>query len=130
MEITLEKVDEIIRRKKVSYQAAKQALEENNGDVLEALASLDQTTKKQNGFWDSVRYQVKRLSQLKLAFEKDNSQLIELPMTLVLILGFFFFPFAVGMTILLLVLGYSLRVRKGVNELIKIPALDLKDDVQ
>lgn len=129
MEITLEKVDEIIRRKKVSYQAAKQALEDNNGDILEALASLDQTTVKKNGFWSSVRQMIEKLSKIKLSFEKEGARLIELPMTIVLVLAFFFFPVVIGLSILLLLLGYNLQIDKSGNEMVKIPALDLRDDV-
>lgn len=129
MEITLEKVDEIIRRKKVSYQAAKQALEENDGDVLGALASLDQTTVNRNGFWSSVKQMIDKLSKIKISFEKENSQLIELPLTIVLVLAFFFFPVVIGLSILFLLLGYNLRVNRSGNELVKIPALDLRDDV-
>ncbi|HHT21337.1 MAG TPA: DUF4342 domain-containing protein [Tissierellia bacterium] len=129
MEITLEKVDEIIRRKKVSYQAAKQALEDNNGDILEALASLDQTTVKKNGFWSSVRQMIEKLSKIKLSFEKEGSRLIGLPITIVLVLAFFFFPVVIGLSILLLLLGYNLQIDKSGNEMVKIPALDLRDDV-
>lgn len=40
-EITLEKVDQIRERTGVSYEMAKEALEANNGDVLEALIYIE-----------------------------------------------------------------------------------------
>lgn len=40
-EITLEKVDQIRERTGVSYEVAKEALESNNGDVLEALIYIE-----------------------------------------------------------------------------------------
>lgn len=130
MEINLEKVDEIIRRKKVSYQAAKQALEENNGDVLEALASLDRGQPKRSGLGDTIKQIIRRLNQYKISFEKDAKQLLELPSTIVIALSFFFFPIVLGVSILLMFLGYSVRVRQGVREIIQVPALDLADDLE
>lgn len=41
MEITLENIDKIVARLGVSYQEAKEALVESNGDVLEAIISLE-----------------------------------------------------------------------------------------
>lgn len=133
MEITLEKVDEIIRRKKVSYKAAKEALEQNNGDILEALASLDRGNVKNNSntFWGSVKELIGRLSQIRVAFEKEGSQLLDLPLTVVLVLSFFFFPIVIGLSILFLLLGYSLRFRKGTKQLMMVPSVDIfQDDVE
>lgn len=41
MDITLEKVDQVIERTGVTYKVAKNALEECNGDVLEAIIYLE-----------------------------------------------------------------------------------------
>lgn len=133
MEITLEKVDEIIRRKKVSYRAAKEALEQNNGDVLEALASLEGKKAKANTttFWGSVKELIHRISLIRVSFEKEDSVLLDLPLTVVLVLSFIFTPVVIGLGILFLLLGYSLRFRRGTKNLMTVPSIDLtKDDVE
>ena len=45
MEITLEKIDLLRKRANVSYKEAKHALEENEGNVVEALAYLEEIEK-------------------------------------------------------------------------------------
>jgi translation elongation factor EF-Ts len=42
MSITLEKVDQVRERTGVSYQKAKEVLEQTEGDVLEAIVLLEQ----------------------------------------------------------------------------------------
>lgn len=129
MEITLEKIDEIIRRKKVSYQAAKQALEENNGNVVDALASLDQAGPRSSQIGRSIKQLLKRMGEYKVSFEKESEKLVELPLTMVSLFAIVFFPITLGLTILGLITGYSLRVRKDQQSVVQIPALDLRDDV-
>ncbi len=43
---TLHKVDEIRRRTRVTYEEAKEALDEASGDVVEALVKLEQSSVK------------------------------------------------------------------------------------
>ena len=47
MEITLEKVDQVIERTGVTYAEAKQALEVCGGDVLDAIIYIESKMKSQ-----------------------------------------------------------------------------------
>ncbi len=46
MDDTLYKIDEIRKRTRVTYEKAKEALDEASGDVVEALVKLEQTSAK------------------------------------------------------------------------------------
>lgn len=52
MEISLEKIDQVVERTYVSYKEAKEALERCNGEVLAAIIYLEDKKKKQEQFED------------------------------------------------------------------------------
>ena len=52
MEISLEKIDQVVERTYVSYKEAKEALERCNGEVLAAIIYLEYKKKKQEQFED------------------------------------------------------------------------------
>jgi NACalpha-BTF3-like transcription factor len=85
----LEKIDIIRERLGVSYQAAKEALDKANGDVVQALISLDQ----KNTSWDEriqsgkskMAAQVKGIlhhgNATRIHIKKDGETVFELPAT-------------------------------------------------
>ena len=68
-EITLEKVDEIRRRTGVSYKIAKEALELNGGDVLEALIYIENNVvvpfAEENNFKDDNSKKSENIEEFK-----------------------------------------------------------------
>ena len=70
MNINLEQIDELRKRTNVSYQDAKKALEECNGDILEALIYLEKAKKVKpeekdatdhlNNFMQAIKKIIKR----------------------------------------------------------------------
>ncbi|MGN2337570.1 DUF4342 domain-containing protein [Clostridium cagae] len=96
--ITLEKVDMIIERTGVSYVIAKQALEECNGDVLEALIYLEEEIKneenvdyniyddkedKENMTIEELKNFIKDLIHkgniTRIKIKKEDTELIDIP---------------------------------------------------
>lgn len=65
MTITLEQIDEVIARTNVSYHEAKEALQETDGDVLEALLYLEKSNQ-------GSKKNTKDTSQNKSQTEKDT----------------------------------------------------------
>ena len=86
MNITLEKVDEIINRTGVSYKVAREALEQCDGDVLQALVYLEElnqpkTTKKLNGqeIVDKLKELVNSGMVNQILIEKNGRTVLDLP---------------------------------------------------
>jgi len=89
-EITLEKIDIIRDRTGVSYREAKDALEQSNGNVLEALIALDETkdtnwTEEFSVRSGEVIEKVKGLlyegNVNKISVKSEGRTLVEIPVT-------------------------------------------------
>ena len=96
-EITLEKVDEIRRRTGVSYKIAKEALELNGGDVLEALIYIENNVvvpfAEENNFKDDNSKKSENIEEFKawlkniiekgnvsrIKVKKDDTTLVDVP---------------------------------------------------
>ncbi len=85
----LTKIDLIRERMNVSYEAAKQALETSNWDVIEALVKLEQGSKnsreeffvKGNELVDKVKELIKKGNVAKIRVKQEEKVLIEIPVT-------------------------------------------------
>ncbi len=102
-EITLEKIELVKDRTGVSYREAKQALEKNNADVVEAIIyiedSINQTGPaegdgKVNGIVAEIKEAVRKGNVSKITIKKNDDILLNLPVN-VGILGTVLFPWAV-----------------------------------
>jgi DNA-binding Lrp family transcriptional regulator len=93
MDITLEKIDVIRERTGVTYKQAKEALDRNNGDVVEAIIELEEGTKAKQGKWtetvnvagseviDRIKELVKQGNVTKVRIKKDDSVILDIPVT-------------------------------------------------
>lgn len=86
MNITLEKVDDIINRTGVSYKVAREALEQCDGDVLQALVYLEElnqpkASKKLNGqeIVDKLKELVNSGMVNQILIEKNGRTILDLP---------------------------------------------------
>ncbi len=86
MNITLEKVDDIINRTGVSYKVAREALEHCDGDVLQALVYLEElnqpkASKKLNGqeIVDKLKELVNSGMVNQITIEKNGRTILDLP---------------------------------------------------
>lgn len=110
---TLQKIDDILKRTDTDYSTAKQALEDANGDVLEAIILIENQYKNQQNSQSSSYKGEQILNQLKdilakgnatkLTVKKNNETIVNLPITAGLI-GAMLAPFlsAAGITAALL----------------------------
>ena len=91
MEITLEKIDIIRERTGVSYREAKEVLERNGGNVIEALIELE--SKKENTWAeefsvrsaeviDKVKELIHEGNVTKIRIKHDGRTLVDIPVTL------------------------------------------------
>lgn len=88
-EITLEKIDLIRQRSGMGYQEAKEALEKNNGNVVDTLIYLEQNQKTfaqnisevSNELIDTIKDIVKKGNVTRIKVKKDNRLLVDIPVS-------------------------------------------------
>lgn len=109
----LQKIDDILKRTNTDYSTAKQALEDANGDVLEAIILIENQSKNQSNAQTGPNKGEQIMNQLKdilskgnatkITIKKNNEIIVNLPITAGLI-GAFIAPFlsAAGITAALL----------------------------
>ena len=134
----LEKIDIIKERANVSYQAAKEALEKNDYDVVETLIDLEkqnklrdeaeiknnrqsfsgksETEKKYGATENRSSQKVKGLFRKSMDSSfilknKNEEQVLKLPLLVAVLLILFTVPFSIILLILAIVFGYKIIVR-------------------
>lgn len=96
MTINLEQIDELKKRTNASYEDVKKALEECNGDMVEALIYLEKqkkikpeektTTDHFGNFIQAVKRIIRKGNGTKFIVKKGDSIIISLPVTIVVII--------------------------------------------
>lgn len=89
MDISLEDIDKVVKRTNVSYKEAKDALEENNGDVIKAIIYIEQQhktwgedlTDKGEKLIDKVKEILRKGNVTKIVVKKDNETIMNIPVT-------------------------------------------------
>lgn len=135
----LEKIDLIKKRANVSYQAAKEALEKNDYDVVETLIDLERQNKlkdeaeynekftkstseknedekKSTPSEDGISQSIKRLFRKSMDSSfilknKHGEQVLKLPLLIAIMLILFTVPFSVLLLILAIVFKYKIIIR-------------------
>lgn len=91
MEGTLKKIDMIKERTKVGYKEAKEALQQANGDVLEAIISIEENQKKNT--WteqitvtgtevvDKLREIIRKGNVSRIKIKKGDYLILDIPVT-------------------------------------------------
>lgn len=136
MNITLEQVDEILRRKNVSYTQAKVALEEAEGDLLTALTLLDdeadqKAPKKSKGLMDGLRDGLRRLHHIRVRLIKEGDVLVSLPGTVATLLVLLNIPVALFIMVVLLFVGFKMEFQNtGRDEKINSTVNKMKEAVE
>lgn len=88
-EITLEKIDLIRTRTGLGYQAAKEILEKNNGNVVDTLIYIEQNQKSfsqniadtSNELIETIKDIIKKGNVNRIKVKKDNRTMIDIPVT-------------------------------------------------
>jgi len=124
MTISIEQIDLLRKRAKVGYKEAKEALEKCNGDIVEALAYLEDQNKikpecesiKDSTFVKKIKNLISKANKIKLVISKDDKTILNLPSTLAVLFCIFAMPIAVTALILALVTSCKIRVHKDSGE--------------
>lgn len=124
MEITLEKIDLLRKRANISYKEAKEALEKNDGNIVEALAYLEEQNKikpeKETFDSSSLVQKVKnayyKANKIRLNISKDNAIILNIPSPLALVVAIIVMPLAVVLLLLALVTGCKIRFTRTNGE--------------
>ncbi|MDD4565818.1 MAG: DUF4342 domain-containing protein [Eubacteriales bacterium] len=103
MEITLEKIELVKDRTGVSYKEAKEALEEADGSVVDAIIDIEESidiknkskfAEQSSNIIDKVKAMIKKGNVAKIIVKKDNEIIMNLPLNAGII-GTFLAPWAV-----------------------------------
>ena len=124
MSINLDQIDELRKRANVSYEDAKNALEQCSGDLIAALVFLEKQNKirpemehcKQNSFLKSIKKLIKKGNETKFIVEKHDIVVLNVSLTILTILTVVVTPIVIAGLILALVTNHKLRIQKKNNE--------------
>lgn len=124
MSIDLKLIDELKKRADVSYEDAKEALEKNNGDLVEALIYLEKQnkvkTEPENGFISSVKKIIKKGNRIKFIIKKEESTILSIPLTAGIIITVFA-PYVTVIGIILAIFtGHKIRFQSAEGEDMKV----------
>ena len=88
MEITLEMIDAVRERTGVSYAEAKEALENSNGSVVDAIVSLEKKSAgKTEDVLEKIKALVKEGNVNKIRMKKDEKVLLTVPVNVGIVGG-------------------------------------------
>jgi NACalpha-BTF3-like transcription factor len=121
MKITLEMIDELRSRVNVSYEEAKGALENSEGDIVQAIIFLErqkkghkqkskQSKSKNEG---SANKALNSFLSTDFVLKRKDKVYLNIPLWIVLIVGAFTVPFSIILLVLLVLLGYQMRIVTG-----------------
>ncbi|MBU3144258.1 DUF4342 domain-containing protein [Clostridium sp. CF012] len=124
MSINLEQIDELRKRANVSYEDAKNALEQNAGNLIEALVYLEKQNKikpeelssSESKFFKSVKKLIKKGNETKLIVKKDDNVVLNISVTLGVIISIAATPLAIVAIILALATNHKIRIQKKNSE--------------
>jgi hypothetical protein len=94
MTVRMENIDEVRRRTNVSYEAAKDALEKCNDDILEALVYLEKQNvvrpaaapENKESLWDKFKKIVRKGNNTKFVIHKKEVSVLSIPVTFAVII--------------------------------------------
>lgn len=121
--ITLEQIDLIMQRANVSYSEAKEALEQTNGDIVEALLLLEKNEKikvdshqKSAAHREQINNFISKLNATSFIMYKHERCFIDVPLSIAILSALFCLPFSIVAIVLALVFGVRISI-KGENDL-------------
>lgn len=138
MSISLEKIDLLKERANVGYKEAKEALEQCDGDLVEALIWLEENEKikseserqgrkqyykrpnrernPENDFGRKIEDSVKTVHKMRFKIFKEDDVLLSLPATVAIIVGVFTLPMSLFALIAAVIFRYHIAIIKPDGE--------------
>lgn len=131
MAITLEQVDQVRERANVSYQKAKEVLEQTDGDVLEAIVLLenekphmDKFSQNASDFGNEVIKALKDLMKsgnvTRIVVEKDEKTVMNIPVTFGALGAVFLTSATVVALVATLATGCIIKIHKEDGDIINV----------
>lgn len=127
MNINLQQIDELRNRANVGYAEAKDALERYNGDIVEALAYLEQNKRIKQGFKETSNDVVATANSLldkgfktRVLVKKDGIVKINISANTAIFFGIIGFHAAIVAGIVGLVTNHKLCIEKYSGEIVNV----------
>lgn len=120
MTITLEQIDLLRKRANVNYKEAKEALEKFDGNIVEAIAYLEdqnkvrpeKTSVSDCGLFQKIKSIIAKGNKIKFVIAKNDTIILSLPLTLTVLIGFISLPFSIAALVLAIVTNCKIRIEK------------------
>lgn len=124
MSINLEQIDELRKRANVSYEDAKNALEQSEGNLIDALVYLEKQNKIKpdekpcchGKFFKAIKKLIKKGNETKLIVKKDDIIVLNVCVTIVAIISIVAAPLVIASLILALITNHKIRIKKKNQE--------------
>lgn len=128
MSIKLEQIDELRKRINVSYEDAKEALENCDGDILEAIIYLEKNNKvkaekndsEKECFFDKIKALIKKGSNIRFVIKKKEKTVLNLSLNVSILVVIFGFHIALIGLIIALLCGFRMKFETNKGEDIKV----------
>lgn len=128
MSIKLEQIDELRKRINVSYEDAKEALENCDGDMLEAIIYLEKNNKvkdekndsEKECFFDKIKALIKKGNNIRFVVKKKEKIVLNLSLNVSILIVVFGFHIAFIGLILALLCGFRMKFETNKGEDIKV----------
>ncbi len=124
MKITLEQIDLLRKRGNISYKEAKEALEKFDGDMVEALAYLEEEDKlkpekkclKESTLFTKLKSLISKGNKIKFILSKNNKIILNVPLTIALFITLISMPFVIAGLILATLTNCKIKFEKDNGE--------------
>lgn len=129
MKITIEMIDELRKRAKVSFEDAKEALEKCEGDLVEALVYLEKQNKfksestEKNSFSYTIKRLIEKGNKTRFIVSKNGRTALNLSLTISIIVFILAFHITAIALVIALFAGYRFRFEKNNGEDMKVNAV-------
>ncbi len=108
----------------MTYKEAKEALEKCEGNIVEALAYLEEENKlkpereqfKSSTFMKKVKNLFWKLHRIRFTVTKEENTILDIPSTLAILLAIMVFPLAIGLVLLAMITNCKIRIKKNSGE--------------
>lgn len=135
MKITLEEIDLIRKRTNASYKDAKEALERAEGDMVSALAYLDEMGKSKdedyrgkNRFAERVKTLIHKGNIIKLTVQDEDNKILSIPLNIVIIAAILAIHIILIGLLIAVVLGYEITIENTEKNTKVKPSINIFKD--
>lgn len=121
MEITLEQIDLLRKRANINYKEAKEALENCNGNMIEALAYLEEHGQlkpeikpfRTSSFFKKIKNIILKLNKTYLVISKNNKTILNVSLIVAIFFSVLSIHLPIVAIILTLITGCKIKLKKN-----------------